>query len=128
MAEEFINDYIRRKIKERREELEMSQDELAKSSGFADKTGISKIERGVVKVDVNKLKSIADALGVAPQYFFPEEEGELTEIDENEAFRNRMKEEYGVLFDLVDKADAKQRDQIEQIVKAIVPEDDWNEA
>lgn len=35
-----------------------------------------------------------------------------------------MKAEYGALFDLVEKADEKQRQQIETIVRTIVGDDD----
>lgn len=74
---------------------------------------------------IDKIEMMANFFGISKADLV---EDRRVQEDENEAFRNRMKEEYGVLFDLVDKADAKQRDQIEQIVKAIVPEDDWNEA
>lgn len=71
MSAQTTNDYIREKIKNRREELGMSQEDLARASGYQDKTAISKIERGIVKVDVSKLQIIAFALNVSPQYFFP---------------------------------------------------------
>ena len=51
-----------------------------------------------------------------------------TQPEETDEFRDRMKEEYGVLFDLIDKADDTQKQQIETIIKAIVPEDDWEGA
>lgn len=44
--------------------------------------------------------------------------------DDQDDFRERMRREYGVLFDLVDKADDTQRQQIETIIKAIVPSDE----
>lgn len=47
-----------------------------------------------------------------------------TQQEETDDFRDRMKEEYGALFDLVEKADEKQRKQIETIIKTIVGEDD----
>lgn len=54
-----------------------------------------------------------------------EDKEKAEDVDE---FRDRMKEEYGVLFDLIDKADDTQKQQIETIIKAIVPEDDWEGA
>lgn len=49
---------------------------------------------------------------------------EKTKSEDTDDFRDRMKEEYGALFDLVEKADEKQRKQIETIIKTIVGEDD----
>lgn len=43
--------------------------------------------------------------------------------DDTDAFRERMKQEYGVLFDLVDKASDSQRAIIETILQEIVPDD-----
>lgn len=98
MSEQFINDYIREKIKLRREELELSQEDLARAVGYSDKTAISKIERGTVKLDVNKLQAIAEALDVDPQFFYPP-----AETSETDSFRDRLFEERGVLFDLLEK-------------------------
>lgn len=47
-----------------------------------------------------------------------------TQPEETDEFRDRMQAEYGALFDLVEKADEKQRKQIETIIKTIVGEDD----
>lgn len=71
-----------------------------------------------------KIQKIADLLGIKKSALIDKHDHE----SENDAFRNRMRAEYGVLFDLVDKADDTQREQIEKIIKAIVPEDDWEGA
>lgn len=71
-----------------------------------------------------KIQRMADLLGIKKSELIDKHDRER----ENDAFRNRMREEYGVLFDLVDKADETQRGQIEKIVQAIVPEDDWEGA
>ena len=71
-----------------------------------------------------KIQRMADLLGIKKSELIDKHDRE----SENDAFRNRMREEYGVLFDLVDKADETQRGQIEKIVQAIVPEDDWEGA
>ena len=44
--------------------------------------------------------------------------------EDNDDFRERMRSEYGAIFDLVDKADPDQRQQIEKILDAIVPKTD----
>jgi len=58
--EDAMNLYSR--IKKRREELGMSQDELAVRLGYKDRSTIAKIEAGVNDITQSKIKSFADAL------------------------------------------------------------------
>ena len=53
-------------IKRRREELGFTQAQLAKSAGYADKTMISKIEKGQVDLPQSKIEIIAKALFTTP--------------------------------------------------------------
>lgn len=59
---------IGEKIRLRREELGMSQDELAKKCGYASRVSISKIESGQRDVPNNKIEPFARALRVLPEY------------------------------------------------------------
>lgn len=52
-------------IKKYRELRGMSQDDLAKKTGYSDRTSISKIEAGKVDLSQSKIVQFADALGVA---------------------------------------------------------------
>lgn len=54
-------------IKKRREELQMTQSELAEKTGYADKTMISKIERGSVDLPQSKIELFANALRTTPR-------------------------------------------------------------
>lgn len=56
------------KIKLRREELGMSQDELARKCGYASRVSISKIESGQRDVPKDKIAVFARALRVLPEY------------------------------------------------------------
>ena len=56
-------------IRERRKELGMTQEELAKRLGYKDKSAISKIEKDKNDVSQSNLVKISDALGVPPTYF-----------------------------------------------------------
>lgn len=56
------------KIKQRREELEMSQEELAKKLGYKSKSTIGKIEIGINDVAISKIVAFADALDTTPSY------------------------------------------------------------
>lgn len=53
-------------IKKYRKELGMSQAELAKRTGYTDRSSIAKIEKGDVDLPQSKIMIFAKALGVAP--------------------------------------------------------------
>ena len=53
-------------IKARREELGLTQAQLAEKIGYADKTMISKIEKGSVDLSQSKISTIAEALKTTP--------------------------------------------------------------
>lgn len=63
---------VGKRIKERREELGLSQSDLARLTGYADKTGISKIESGDRVLNIEKILTFAEALGVSPFYLIGE--------------------------------------------------------
>lgn len=56
------------RIKSRREELKMSQEELAHLIGYKSKTSINKIELGIQNLKQSKIKEIANALQTTPSY------------------------------------------------------------
>lgn len=55
---------IGNRIKQLRLERDMSQDELAKRSGYGSRSTINKIELGINDIPQSKIKAIAEALGV----------------------------------------------------------------
>lgn len=65
---------IGERIKERREQLQMSQDELAKRLGYKSRSSINKIEIGCQNLTQSKIKAIADALDTTPSYIMGWEE------------------------------------------------------
>lgn len=54
-------------IKQRREFLGLTQEELAKQLGYKGKSSINKIELGIVDVPRAKVPAFASALGMTPQ-------------------------------------------------------------
>lgn len=56
------------RIKRRREELAISQDELAKRLGYKSRSSINKIELGLQNLNQSKIKAIADALQTTPAF------------------------------------------------------------
>lgn len=59
---------IGQRIKVRREELNMSQEELAKRIGYKSRSSINKIELDLYSLQQSKIKAIADALDTTPSY------------------------------------------------------------
>jgi len=53
-------------IRKRREELNMSQRELASKVGYKDNSTIAKMEKGLVDITIGRLKQIATALETTP--------------------------------------------------------------
>ena len=62
------------RIRQRREQLNMSQEELALKIGNKDKSTISKIEKSGDNISMKNIKRIADALGVSSQFLLGWEE------------------------------------------------------
>lgn len=56
------------RIKARREELGMSQEELARKIGYKSKSSINKIELDVQQLRQSKIKAVADALSTTTNY------------------------------------------------------------
>lgn len=56
------------RIRIRREQLNLSQDELAKKIGYKSRSSINKIEMGHYNLTQSKIKAIADALETTPSY------------------------------------------------------------
>lgn len=59
---------IGNRIRKRREELGLSQDELGKRIGYKSRSSINKIELGHRNLTQSKIKAIADALETTPSY------------------------------------------------------------
>ena len=53
-------------IKKRRKEMGLTQEELARLLGYADKSAITHIEKGRVNLPVGKIEDFARVLGTTP--------------------------------------------------------------
>lgn len=116
-----------KKIKERRIELGMSQDELAQKLGYTHRSTISRIERDLTNPPLTKLIAYAEALDMPPEELIDCVDDDALVADSNihnnsqtAKFQNSMYDRYHALFDLVKDATPEEMDQIEQIVKVIV--------
>lgn len=66
------------RIRIRREQLNLSQSELAQKSGFKSRSSINKIELDQRNLTQSKIKAIADALDTTPSYIMGWEELDQT--------------------------------------------------
>lgn len=62
-----MRENIGRYIKERREELQLTQDDIALATGYKHKSSINKIELGIVDVPRKKIPAFALALNVSEE-------------------------------------------------------------
>ncbi|MBQ3463440.1 MAG: helix-turn-helix domain-containing protein [Clostridia bacterium] len=69
---------LKDRIKQRREELGLSQDELAKRLGYKSRSSINKIELGKTDISQSKIKAFAKALETTHQYLLGDEEQDDT--------------------------------------------------
>lgn len=79
---------IGKKVKQRREELGLTQKELAHKLGYKSKSTINKIELDINDVSQSKLVRLAAALDVEPTYFIDDTPDEM-DIRYRDAF-NRL--------------------------------------
>lgn len=73
---------IGERIRARRKELNMTQDELAQRLGYKSRTSVNKIEKNVLKLQIDKVVKIAQALNTTPDYILGEEEKPKDELDQ----------------------------------------------
>jgi len=71
---------IGERIKRRREELGMTQDELARAAGYKSRSSINKIEIDGRGIPQPKIEALAKALKVTPAYLMGWEEEEETPV------------------------------------------------
>lgn len=84
------------KVKLKREELNLSQEELAKKMNYKSKTSIHKIEVGITDLPLSKVKELAAVLKTTPAYLMGLEE-EKTQEKENNIFSKLTDEELAKL-------------------------------
>ena len=101
------------RIRTRREELGMSQDELAQKLQYRSRSSVNKIELDQRDLPQSKIKSIADALLTTPAYIMGWDEKE--EAPANTGASPRVEELVRLLDSLPDKALDKAYDYISML-------------
>lgn len=113
-----------RNIRERRIELGLTQEELAKKLGYADKSMIAKIEAGKIDLAQSKILAFADALFTTPSALM----GWVDEQDRADtkqqllerAFSDRP--EMHMLFSVAEKATKEDIEKTIRILEALKSE------
>ena len=120
------------RIRNRREELNLSQDELAKRLGYKSRSSINKIELDQRNLTQSKIKAIADALETTPAYIMGWEELDQTvdlkklqkEVSEAAVTMEMIEKQYGSstleAFNLYVQLDIEDRAEIRGEMKRIL--------
>lgn len=80
---------IGERIAARREQLGLSQEELAHKLGYKDRSSIAKIETGINSIKQNKIAAFADALETSIAYIMGWEEAALVD-EERQRLINKI--------------------------------------
>ena len=76
---------LAQRIRNRRIEIGLSQDELAKKAGYTSRSSITKIEAGLVDLPISKIVILASLLETTPEWLMGWEETELKISDKFQA-------------------------------------------
>lgn len=80
-----------KRIRSRREELGMSQEELAKKIGYKSRSSINKIEMGENDIPQSKIQAFADALNTSPAYLMGlDDESKMCQDETFEHYLNKI--------------------------------------
>lgn len=96
-----------KKVEAIRKAKGMTQEELAKKSGFSGRAAINNIEKAHSGINVGRLPELARALGVDPLVLFDNEKQPDFTID-------------GVLIEKFKRLDDKERKQIEAMIDVLL--------
>ena len=116
------------RIRTRREQLNMSQEELAKRLGYKSRSTIAKIESGENDITQSKIVAFAKALGVKPGYLMgwedvpePTSSLSLTQQEETHIKKYRQLDADGKeeIDDLIDVKLAKLQRKAEEDVESL---------
>lgn len=91
-----------KRIKMRRNELNMSQEELAQKLGYKSRSSINKIEKGQNDIPQSKIIDFAKALDTTPEYLMGWEENKINDSQQINLPELTKKDERQIESDLED--------------------------
>lgn len=111
---------IGERIKARRQELGLSQRELAKRLGYTDHTTITRVESGKVDLPMSRIAQFAEALRVSPSYIMGWED---EEDKKNPATTDGMSENRKKLMRFVEGVPEEKAEMLLRVMKSILEAD-----
>lgn len=113
---------IGQRIKSRREQLNMSQDELAKKCGYSSRSTINKIELDQRNLPQPKVVAMATALGVHVGYLFGITDGEnSTEASDFSLKRQKI-------MDMIKEIPEEHLDWVHSLLRVILAKNDLSKS
>lgn len=102
---------IGERIRKRRLELKLSQDELAKRLGYSSRSTINKIEKGVNDITQSKLLEFSNVLNCKPSYLLgideePKKETNLHDVNKDDNLGNvitQIRNKYNLTYEEIAK-------------------------
>ena len=121
---------IGRRIKQRRNELSLTQEELARRMGYKSKAAICKVENGEDNITSDRISKFANALQCSPGYLMGWEDGWAGEEKDETAPVFKVSDREPVVLsdderDLIFKLralDQKRRDTIMRLIDFLIKE------
>lgn len=110
---------IGQRIKAKRNELRISQRELAKRIGYADHSTITKIEAGKVDLPQSKIVQFAEVLNTSVSYLMGWDEIQKNnDTLSNIIVRLRVDNDFLSVVEILDKMDAEKMLSVKQLLSA----------
>lgn len=112
---------IGERIKSRREQLEMSQDELARRLGYKSRSSINKIENDASGLPQSKIVAIANALQTTPAFILGwEETQKKNDAATSLAVRLIKDDEFLSVVEVINKLNPEQLASIKQVANVLL--------
>lgn len=109
------------KIKERREALGLSQDDLAELMGYKSRSTIAKIEKGVNDVTQTNIVKFAEVLKTTPAYLMDwEKEQQKNDIMADVIMRMRADSEFFSVVESLNRLDDEKLRGVKQMLSAFI--------
>lgn len=109
------------RIKEKRIELGMSQEDLAKKMGYSSRSSIAKVESGVVDISQSKIVAFAQALDTTPSYLMGWNEEKITSKELENVAPNAFRK----MINVLGRIPAGEPNWVEQCVEGFDIVDDY---
>lgn len=106
-----INMTIYERIRQLRINAGMSQDDLAKSMGYSDRSMITKIESGKVDISQKKILAFARVLNTTPGYLMGLEDGPSSDAASDPEIR--------IVSGMMEKMTKEQQEQVVNVLRAM---------